>query len=215
MVNHIQRGSRLIAMTGLVLCSMTAIAADFKVRVTDQNGKPLSSTVVELPINRVSQAPAETVIIDQINKQFVPMVIAVQQGQNVNFPNNDNIRHHVYSFSPIKQFSTDLYADIPGDPVTFESTGVAVLGCNIHDSMVGYIYVSGWQDVAVTETDGTATFSQSAIPATVSVWHPWSTDSENRREIPTASLVDGGTLEVQLTVREPTQVVGFRALTSD
>ena len=143
------------------------------------------------------------------------MVIAVRQGQNVNFPNNDNIRHHVYSFSPIKQFSTDLYADIPGDPVMFDTPGVAVLGCNIHDSMVGYIYVSGWQEMAVTETDGTVSFSSPAIPATVNIWHPWSTDPDNRREISTASLVDGGTLEVQLTVREPTQVFGFRALTSD
>lgn len=207
-----------LGCTAIVLLALTAMganAADLKVRVTDQNGNPLSGTVVELPLNPVSRATTDTAIIDQINKRFVPMVIAIQQGQNVNFPNNDNIRHHVYSFSPIKQFSTDLYADIPGDPVMFETPGIAVLGCNIHDTMIGYIYVSAWQDTAVTEADGMVSFPQTEIPATINIWHPWSTDPENRREVSTATLPDNGTLEVQLTVTEPTKVFGFRALTND
>ncbi len=189
--------------------------ASVVIRVFDQNGEPLDNAVLELPIAPVQQAPEEVAIIDQINKRFVPMVIAVEQGQQVNFPNNDNIRHHVYSFSEIRQFSTELYADIPGAPITFDKAGIAVLGCNIHDSMVGYIYVSPWHHVAVTDATGRVTFDivdTSNLPATLHVWHPWSTDPEQRRDVSTAELVAGGELAITLTINRPEQVFGFRAL---
>jgi plastocyanin len=88
--------------------------------------------------------------------QFSPMVIAVEQGQSVNFPNSDNIRHHVYSFSKAKRFETKLYANKPEAPVVFNQPGLVVLGCNIHDSMVGYIFVSPWQDFGVSNIHGVA-----------------------------------------------------------
>jgi plastocyanin len=195
-----------------LLAPSLASAASLTVSIVDQNGQPVADAVVESPLAPVLQAPAEVAVIDQVNKRFVPMVIAIQQGQSVDFPNNDNIRHHVYSFSPIKQFSTELYADVQGDPVLFDKAGVAVLGCNIHDSMVGYIYVSAFQHVAVTDASGTVSFSLEQLPDTISVWHPWSTDPDYRRELSTAAVVDGGTLQVQLTIRQPEQVFGFRAI---
>lgn len=192
-----------------------AQAAEFSIRIIDQNGNPVSNAVVESPLSPVIQAPTDVAIIDQIDKRFVPMVIAVQQGQHVNFPNNDNIRHHVYSFSPIRQFSTELYAGIPGEPVLFDKAGIAVLGCNIHDSMVGYIYVSASQDVAVTDASGVVSFSQSSVPAELTIWHPWSADNENQRQVGTSTIANGGQLDITLTINEPAQVFGFRALSGD
>lgn len=196
----------------LSLSPMPSIAAEFAVLVVDQQGMPVANAVVESPGVAVVNAPSEVAIIDQVNKRFVPMVIAVQKGQSVNFPNNDNIRHHVYSFSEIKQFSTELYADTPGDPVTFDQSGVAVLGCNIHDSMVGYIYVSDWQNVGVSDASGVVHVSQIAIPEQIVIWHPWSNDKENRRVVSTAAISEGGTLEVQLNITNPERAFGFRAL---
>ena len=194
------------------LSPLSSFAAEFAVLVVDQQGMPVADAVVESPGTAVVNPPSQVAIIDQINKRFVPMVIAVQKGQSVNFPNNDNIRHHVYSFSPIKQFSTELYADTPGDPVTFDQSGVAVLGCNIHDSMVGYIYVSEWQNVAVSDASGLVRVNQTAIPEQVVIWHPWSNDKDNRRVVSTASISEGGTLEVQLNITNPERAFGFRAL---
>ena len=57
------------------------------------------------------------------------------------FPNRDKVRHHVYSFSPIKAFELKLYAGTPSNPVVFDKPGIAVLGCNIHDSMVAWVVV--------------------------------------------------------------------------
>tara|TARA_R110002167_G_scaffold272628_2_gene479078 strand:+ start:16 stop:654 length:639 start_codon:yes stop_codon:yes gene_type:complete len=196
----------------LALFPLTSLAAEFAVLVVDQQGTPVANAVIESPGTAVTEVPSEIAIIDQVNKRFVPMVIAIQKGQSVNFPNNDNIRHHVYSFSAIKQFSTELYADTPGAPVTFDQSGVAVLGCNIHDSMVGYIYVSEWQNIAVTDASGLVRFNQEAMPELIVIWHPWSNDKENRRIVNTANISEGGTLEVQLNITSPERVFGFRAL---
>lgn len=202
----------LLFVVGLI--PHNSLAAEFAVLVVDQQGIPIPNAVVESPGTAVTQAPTEVAIIDQINKRFVPMVIAVQKGQSVNFPNNDNIRHHVYSFSAIKQFSTELYADVPVAPVTFDQSGIAVLGCNIHDSMIGYIYVSDWQNVAATDESGLIRFSQNAIPEQIVVWHPWSNDPDNRRVVSTEAVSEGGTLEVKLNITNPERVFGFRALSS-
>ncbi len=189
-------------------------AAEFAVQVFDQIGQPLADTVIESPGSPVTVAPEEIAVIDQVNKRFVPMVIAVKTGQRVNFPNYDNIRHHVYSFSEIKQFSTELYADNPASPVSFDRAGIATLGCNIHDSMIGYVFVSAWNDAGVTDASGIVRFSQESIPDEIIVWHPWSNDPNNRRTVSTQSVEDGDTLEVHLNITAPEQVFGFRALST-
>ena len=79
--------------------------------------------------------------IDQVNKEFVPLVSVVQTNTEITFPNSDNIRHSVYSFSPAKVFSLKLYAGKSAAPVIFDKAGLVVLGCNIHDLMVSWLLV--------------------------------------------------------------------------
>ncbi|MFT5445153.1 MAG: plastocyanin [Gammaproteobacteria bacterium] len=59
----------------------------------------------------------------------------------VDFPNSHDVLHHVYSFSPAKCFELTLYHGNTASPITFNKPGVVVLGCNIHDRMIGYVYV--------------------------------------------------------------------------
>lgn len=91
-------------------------------------------------IKSTSHSPAPQ-IMDQVNTQFQPHVLMVQKGAKVSFPNSDSVKHHVYSFSKAKPFELKLYRDRKPDPLPFEKTGDVTLGCNIHDWMVGYIYV--------------------------------------------------------------------------
>ena len=101
------------------------------------------------------------------------MIVPVRVGTTVNFPNKDNIRHHVYSFSPPKKFELPLYTRKPAAPVLFDKAGVVVLGCNIHDWMIAYVYVSESAYFAKTGADGKATLSD--LPAgknTLRAWHP-------------------------------------------
>jgi hypothetical protein len=111
--------------------------------------------------------------MDQQNKEFVPLVLPVAVGTAVTFPNRDNIRHHVYSFSPAKRFELPLYSGTPAAPVVFDRPGSVVLGCNIHDWMVGYVYVLPTPYFARTAEDGKARIAD--VPAgayEARVWHP-------------------------------------------
>jgi len=111
--------------------------------------------------------------VEQIDEEFVPRVKAVLVGSPVSFPNRDSVRHHVYSFSPAKHFDLPLYVGTPAKPVIFDTPGIVTIGCNIHDWMVGYIYVSESPYYATTDANGVARLA--ALPAggyTLRVWHP-------------------------------------------
>ena len=154
----------------------TAGAAELRLRVEDGDGKPLADAVASLTPSkgRAPAVAANTVaIVDQRGLQFIPHVLPIQAGTRVEMPNSDQVRHHVYSFSPAKPFELRLYKDTPGDPGVFPTPGVVRLGCNIHDWMLGYIVVVDTPYFGKTDTDGKAALSR--FPAgeyQLSVWHP-------------------------------------------
>ncbi len=156
-----------------VFFSPFSFATATVIQVNDDEGRPLKDAVVEvIGPSFSSDIPLhDPAIMDQVNKRFKPNLILIKQGQSVLFPNSDNIRHHVYSFSKAKQFELKLYAGRPKDAIPFEQNGVVIVGCNIHDSMIGNIYVA--KNLAIiTDKDGNATLD---IPPTIdqiSVWHP-------------------------------------------
>ena len=84
----------------------------------------------------------------------LPRVTVVTVGTPVVFPNSDNVRHQEYSFSPAKRFELPLYSGKPAAPVVFNTAGVVELGCNIHDWMVGYVYVTNDPRFAVSDAQG-------------------------------------------------------------
>jgi plastocyanin len=171
--------NRLLAATAglaLILGTPRSGAAELLVLVKDHHGKSVSDAVIlatPLDPKNVQRAKPQTVAIDQVDKQFVPYVKAVFVGWKVRFPNSDNIRHQVYSFSPAKKFELPLYGGTDAPPVLFDKPGVVVLGCNIHDWMLAYVYVSETPYFTKTEAAGTAAIED--LPPgeyTVRVWHP-------------------------------------------
>ena len=120
-----------------------AQAATVQMEVQDATGKPLGDAVVflESPEARRQVRPLAGQEMAQQQKQFLPQVRVLPVGSELRFPNHDTVRHHVYSFSPAKKFELKLYAGTPANPVLFDQPGVVVLGCNIHDQMVGWILV--------------------------------------------------------------------------
>jgi len=168
---------RFTATLGLVLgCAALAHSAELHVTVKDHKGKNIEDAVVLAvpvdPRNAQRFRPPQDAV-DQVDKQFVPYVKPVFVGSTVRFPNSDNIRHQVYSFSPAKKFELPLYGGTNAPPVIFDKPGVVVLGCNIHDWMIGYIYVSETPFFAKTGPLGTASITD--IPPgdyIVRIWHP-------------------------------------------
>ncbi|WP_100640728.1 methylamine utilization protein [Alteromonas facilis] len=161
---------RMASVICALMLANLANAIEQPVLVVDQNGNPVINAVIAFKALPSEVDNTGVAIMDQINKQFSPQVIAIQKGQAVKFPNSDDIRHHVYSFSAIKPFEIKLYKGSNVDPIIFDKPGIGILGCNIHDQMTGHVYVADNEHVAVTNEKGVATFVRD-IPDEVSVWH--------------------------------------------
>lgn len=146
-------------------------AQPFSAQIVDAKGQPVAGAVLSL-----AGTPQSTVaggaVMDQIDKQFSPAVLAVATGTDVSFPNRDDIRHQVYSFSPAKRFELRLYEGTPTAPVTFDQPGLVVLGCNIHDWMLGYIFVTEDPWFAVSDEQGRIQLDVPAGTYPSTLWHP-------------------------------------------
>ncbi|WP_017758134.1 methylamine utilization protein [Pseudacidovorax intermedius] len=136
----LRRAARLLP---LALLPLAGEAATVEVGVVDAAGRPLAQAVVflESPAAAAQVRPLKDVEMAQAQRRFMPEVLLVTRGTSVDFPNRDEVRHHVYSFSPAKRFELKLYIGRPANPVLFDMPGVVVLGCNIHDDMVGWVLV--------------------------------------------------------------------------
>ncbi len=158
------------------LLATAAQAGTLRIAVHSAAGEPLADAVVVAlgaQPGRVVRAPPGPATMDQANKEFVPYVLPIEAGTAVEFPNHDSIRHHVYSFSPAKRFELPLYIGEPAAPVRFDTPGLVVLGCNIHDWMIAYVYVADSPYFARTADNGSAALGP--LPAgryRVRVWHP-------------------------------------------
>lgn len=166
-------GAVLLGCAGALLAA-SAQAADVQVQVQDASGRSVADAVVFLESEQARRQvrPVAGLEMAQNHKQFVPQVLIVPVGSEVNFPNRDTVRHHVYSFSSAKKFELKLYTGTPAQPVRFEQSGVVVLGCNIHDQMVGWVLVLDTPYYAQTSTSGQAALS--AVPAgryRLRTWH--------------------------------------------
>lgn len=151
-----------------------AHAASVRVSVTDATGRPLPFSVVTLSSaeKHAVVTPLSGIEVSQAKRQFTPRVTVVTVGTAVQFPNFDTVRHHVYSFSPVKPFELKLYSGMPGAPVVFDKPGIATLGCNIHDRMSAWIVVVDTPWYASSAADGVATLAN--VPAgtyQMRVWH--------------------------------------------
>lgn len=152
-----------------------ASAVDLTVTVRDANDQAVEGVVlVADPDAGVEKKRTPRVaVMDQINMQFVPDVLVIQSGSSVDFPNSDQIQHQVYSFSAPKKFQLSLYAGHKYPPVEFGRPGLVTVGCNIHDSMLAYIYVTDSPYFGKSDAQGTLVLHD--LPAgnyTLTARHP-------------------------------------------
>jgi plastocyanin len=142
----------------LMVCGSACNAASVSVQVVDASGQPVADAAVyvEAASGPALPKPQKTVEIEQKGRKFLPPVSVIQVGTSISFPNNDTVRHHVYSFSSAKVFDLKLYSGQPENPVNFDKPGTVVIGCNIHDQMVAYIHVVPTPYFAKTDASGSA-----------------------------------------------------------
>lgn len=162
-----------LALTLPSLVAQKGEAAELIVRI--DAGDPLPGAVLiarPLGIDQPPRALPEKVTMLQVNRQFDPFILPVPANVPVEFPNQDDTAHHVYSFSPVGSFELPLYKRDTPQPLVFREPGVIPLGCNIHDWMIGYLYVvdSPWY----TQLDDNAGIFADLPTGTwqLSLWHP-------------------------------------------
>lgn len=182
-----------IACTLLLMASSLSIQAA-TITVVDRNNKPIPNLIVGFDSHSsVSNATVNNIaVMDQVDAQFQPEVLLISKGQWVDFPNSDNVRHHVYSFSSPKPFEIKMFSGSEADAIQFDKSGLVVLGCNIHDSMIGYIYVSDQEVTKISDSTGKVELlstdlvnidrgatNSSTVSATL--WHPLLSATNTKR----------------------------------
>ena len=193
-------------LAGVCGLSGVAQAATVQVAVQTPSGKPVAGAVafLESPEAALAAKPMQGADMAQEKKAFAPDVLVVTRGTSVNFPNRDTVRHHVYSFSPTKKFELKLYTGTPANPVLFDRAGVAVLGCNIHDSMVGWVLVVDTPYFANTAASGSTSLTN--VPPgnyTLRVWHANLPTGAEATSQPVKVAADGAVAVVRLSNLQP------------
>jgi plastocyanin len=192
----------------LLLLPCAASASGVSVEVRTAAGAPVPNAVVSLypggrpaPITGASRSFQ----IGQRDLQFSPFVLVAPVGSQVSFPNFDNVRHHVYSFSPVRRFELRLFARAQSRSILFDRAGIVPVGCNIHDNMIAFVAVSDTALAAKTDAAGRVTFPSVPVGnVTARVWHPYSRAPGGQVELRWA-VPRAGTLRqtVALRLRAP------------
>lgn len=150
--------------------------ATLRVQVVDLDGIPVRDAVVELQAQRQHTGPIRfpwKMGMAQKDRQFLPGTLVIAKGSTVAFPNLDNVRHSIYSFSKSARFEFELYGRDQTRTQAFPVTGSVKLGCNIHDEMRGYIRITNTPFAGKTDHNGYLTLQ--GMPtgnSALTVWHP-------------------------------------------
>lgn len=190
------RRAGLAALLLIAGAQAPAAAGEIRVAVL-ADGAPLQGAVVSL--HGVAAPEPGTAVMDQRNTAFEPGVLVVQAGTAVSFPNSDTVRHQVYSFSPAKPFELPLYAGTPPEPVVFDQPGIVVVGCNIHDWMIGWIVVLDTPHHARSDADGALRLVVPDGDYLLRAWHPRLAGDPVEREV----TVPAQSLSIELALGPP------------
>lgn len=117
--------------------------------------------------------PSQQPVMDQRGLKFIPHVLPVLVGSTVSFPNNDSVRHNVFSPSrSARRFNLGIYPAGATKHVTYDRVGVVPLLCNVHSEMSAFVVVLPNPYFAVTDDQGS--FKIENIPEgtyTLTFWH--------------------------------------------
>lgn len=176
----------ILTLLATSLLALASQGATLKVSVVDVDGTPVEEAVVSvMPASGTTHkvAPGGTTIVKQEKMQFVPKVALVTPGTKLRFINQDPWDHHIrgttgnqfsVDYVPAFQFRQAAYVEgkAPTNAeYTAEGPGVVLLGCHLHSSMTGYIYVTDSPWATKTGADGIATLDE--LPAgdvKVTIW---------------------------------------------
>jgi plastocyanin len=147
-------------------------------------------------LNRKYPPPAQPLKMVQRGQQFVPRVLPVLAGTTVEFPNEDNFYHNVFSVAGGERFDLGRFGQGGSASQTFSRPAVVVVHCEIHADMKAYILVL--DNPFFAQPDPGGRFRLSEVPAgayTLKAWHPTQGEQSVQVVVP-----ETGTVEVGLSL---------------
>ena len=161
------------------------------------SGSPAAPAVAYLqgPSAGTPAGAKARVVMDQKNLTFLPPVLPVVRGTTIEFTNNDDVQHNVFSPSQVAgKFNLGTYGPGATRTVTLDQPGDVLVLCNIHMEMEGHILVLDTPYFSMVAPDGH--YQIPDVPAgtyTLKIWR--------ERWLPFAKTVDvptSGSLTVDI-----------------
>jgi plastocyanin len=197
---------RLAILAAIPFVGGSALATSLVVQVSDSGGKPLADVVVTADPGAGAVVPKhlKPAEIEQRGLKFLPLVSVIQTGSHIAFPNNDRVKHHIYSFSAAKKFDQKLYSGVAATPQVFDKAGLVVLGCNIHDRMVAYVKVVDTPYFAKTDGAGMARIElPDGGKYSVAAWHYNMSGAPAEQALAPKAGEASATLAFKLAIKPP------------
>jgi plastocyanin len=134
--------------------------------------------------------------VAQKDLAFRPPLLAIEAGTKVEFPNQDDTYHNIFSYSPAKRFDLGRYPpeENPPPSILFDKPGLVTLRCDIHEHMRGLILVLATPYFAITDAEGH--FRLTNLPAGHHLLKAW-VNSKTTLQQP-VDLKSGAALQVHL-----------------
>lgn len=134
--------------------------------------------------------------VSQHKARFEPHILPVLKGTTVEWPNNDDIFHNVFSYSEAQQFDLGLYKNPEIKSVKFSTAGRVDVFCSIHSSMSCVVLVQ--ENPFFTKTDERGNYKLLNVPAgkyTIKAWHEKLPSQHMEVEVP-----ENGEVRVDFTM---------------
>ena len=163
----------LTTLIALPWFSPISFAAELNVRVEAYKQRPTNGLVIELVGAGTAPAVRGEFEINQLDKEFIPLLTIAGVGSSLSFNNQDQLKHHIYSVSKGNKFELPLHNGRSEKIIQLNTPGIIKLGCNIHDWMLAYVYVAESERIQIMDASGSVKFTDLPIgDYEIKVWGP-------------------------------------------
>jgi len=153
------------------------------------------------PLHPGGVSPGRLVRLAQKNKKFIPHVVAVTPGTEIEFPNQDLFFHSVFSIHQGKTFDLGLYESGAARKVKFTQPGISYIFCNIHPEMSAVVLVLRTGYFTLTGQEGS--FQIDRVPPgryKLEVWYEQASEAELAAQGQEVEVVSGANTLARITL---------------
>jgi plastocyanin len=189
------KNNMLVFVIAFSFCLTFASAGNISGKVKAKGVKNSGDAIVYIDkiAGKKFDPPKEHGKMDQKKLMFHPHVLPVLVGTTVDFLNDDDVLHNVYSPDQCaEKFNLGTWPKGQVRTYTYKNAGCApVILCNVHPEMEAYVLVTETPYFAVSDKDGS--YEIKNVPAgkfTLKIWHEKLKGSSQEVTVPESGNVE-------------------------